>query len=145
MIEYRRARPADVASVTRLALRALRKCTTQVVDEHKVIEMVTFFATHHEHFQCAAFEDEEAVAGVAMYVTEMPFFERGEGTIAFCYSERPQAGVTILRRLMNWVNNDMRVRRVSWGMNEGFDHRIMNLAGRLGFRSVFPTLLFEKG
>lgn len=145
MIEYRRIRSTDVTVFTRFALSAIPDEPEVAVSMEKVLAMVSFFALHHEHYQMAAFKDGAPVAGVAMLVSEMPFHERGEGTIVFCYSKEAGAGYRVLRELMRWVNADMRVRRVSWSMNRGFDERLRGLAQRLGFQSEHPTMMFYKG
>lgn len=144
MLEYRRIRPMDVQAISRLAMRAV-SCAPYEVSLEKIVQMATFFAVHHEHFQLAAFDGDEPVAGVAMLVTEMPIFKGGEGTIAFCFSERPGAGRAILRRLMQWVQADTRIKRVSWGMNAGFDPRIAKVAQRIGFGESFNTFMYQKG
>lgn len=145
MIEYRRARLTDVDAVAALAMAALPDEPEVAVSAHKVMAMVTFFAVHREQYQLAAFKDGVAVAGVAMLVSEMPFHERGEGTIVFCYAKEPGTGFRLLREMMAWVKNDMRIRRVSWAMNRGFDERLRHLAHRLGFSSEHPTLMYYKG
>ena len=145
MIEYRRIRLTDVDELSAFARAAMPDEDEFVVSAEKVVSMVTFFAVHHEHFQLAAFKDGNVVAGVAMLVTEMPFYERGEGSIVFCYATEPGTGYRLLRALVQWVNRDMRVRRVTWSMNRGFDERMRKIARRLGFQSEFPTLMYCKG
>lgn len=144
MIEYRRIDIADVAALASLAMHAIPDEPEVEVSAEKVCAMVEFFATHPEHFQLAAFKDGVAVAGVACLVTEMPFHERGEGTIVFCFARVPGTGYRLLRALVDWVKNDMRIRRVSWAMNRGFDRRIAGLAARLGFNQEHPTLMLYK-
>lgn len=146
MLEYRRIRVGDVGPMTDFALSALPDEPEVAVSRAKVLAMVSFFALHHhDHFQLACFKDGVPVAGVAMLVADMPFHERGEGTIVFCYSTHPGAGYWLLRALVRWVNDDMRIRRVSWAMNRGFDERLRSLARRLGFTSEHPTLMLYKG
>lgn len=145
MIEYRRIRIADVQAITSLAMSAIPDDPALLVSEAKVRSMVSFFATEHEHFQMAAFHDGKPVAGLAMLVSEMPFHYRCEGTIIFCFSALAGAGAVLLRALMRFVAHDLRIRRVSWAMNRGFDERIVHLARRLGFQSAHPTLMYAKG
>lgn len=145
MIEYRRIRIADVQAFTEFALGAIPDEPEVAIGRAKVVSMVSFFAIHHEHFQLAAFKDGVPVAGIACLVSEMPFHERGEGTIIFCYATEPGVGYRLLRALMRWVEHDMRIRRVSWAMNRGFDERIRKLARRLGFTHEHPTLMYYKG
>lgn len=145
MIEYRRIRIGDVEALANLARSAIPEEPEVAISMPKILSMVTFFAIHHEHFQMAAFKDGVPVAGVAMLVSEMPFHDRGEGTIIFCFSKEPGVGFRILRALMRFVQHDMRIRRVSWVMNRGFDERMRKLARRLGFQSEHPTLMYYKG
>lgn len=146
MIEYRRIRLSDVGPMTEFALKAMPDEPEVAVSREKVLSMVSFFAIHHDpHFQLAAFVDGHIVAAVAMLVADMPFHERGEGTIVFCYSQRPGAGYRLLRELVRWVNDDMRIRRVSWNMNRGFDERLGHMAKRLGFASQQTMLVMYKG
>lgn len=145
MMTFRRITVADVEALTALALSAIPYQRTLVVNPDKVRSMVSFFATSHEHFQMAAFDNDKPVAGVAMLVSEMPFHDRCEGTIVFCFSSGVGVGMRLLREMMRWVNNDFRIRRVSWAMNPGFDERMVVVARRLGFQSAHPTLMYCKG
>jgi RimJ/RimL family protein N-acetyltransferase len=145
VIEYRRIRLTDVDAMAEFALSAIPDEPELAVSATKVVAMVTFIAIHREHFQMAAFKDGIPVAGVAMLVHEMPFHDRGEGSIIFCYATEPGVGYRLLRALIRWVNDDMRVRRVTWSMNRGFDERLRKLARRLGFQSEFPTMMYCKG
>ena len=145
MIEYRRIRLADVDALAHLALSAIPDEPEVAVSVQKVVSMVTFFALHQDHFQLAAFEGDKPVAGLAMLVTEMPFHERSEGTIVFCFSRLPGAGFRLLRALMVYVREHMQIRRVSWALNRDADPRTAQLARRLGFQSAHPTLMYYKG
>lgn len=146
MLEYRRIRLSDVGAMTAFALAAMPDEPEVAVSPSKVLHMVSFFALHHhDHFQLAAFDGEQPVAALALLVADMPFHERGEGTIVFCYSQRVGAGYRLLREMVRWVNDDMRIRRVSWAMNRDFDQRLRVLALRLGFQSEHPTLMLYKG
>jgi hypothetical protein len=145
IIDFRRIRIGDVKAISDLALAAI-PCDPELrVSPAKIIQMVTYFAIHHEHFQLAAFDGETPVAGIAMYVTEMPFHERCEGCVMFCYSKLPGAGYRLVREMIRWVLNDMRIRRVSWSMNRGYDPRIKRLAARCGFAETNDVLMYYKG
>jgi RimJ/RimL family protein N-acetyltransferase len=144
-IEFRRITLTDVDALTELALSAIPDSPELQVSPRKVRAMVEFFAASSEHFQLAAFEDGIPVAGLAMLVTEMPFHERLEGTIVFCFSRAAGAGRHLLRALLKFVNNSMQIRRVSWSMNAGFDQRIITMAKNLGFQSEHPTFMYHKG
>lgn len=144
-IEFRRICLSDVDGLTELALSAMPDSPELQVSPRKVRAMVEFFAASTEHFQLAAFEDGVPMAGLAMLVTEMPFHERLEGTIVFCFSRSAGAGLHLLRALLKFVNSAMQIRRVSWAMNAGFDRRIITMAKNLGFQSEHPTFMYYKG
>jgi len=144
VIEYRRIRVSDVGPIADLAFESMPKDDRLRVSKEKVWRWVTMFATSYEHFQLAAFEDGVAVAGIAAYVSEMPFYERQEATIMFCYAKVPGTGFRLLRALMRFVNESMLIRRVQWAQNT-FDERIVRLARRLGFTESHPVLMFHKG
>lgn len=145
MIEYRRIRIADVEEMTRFAVSAIPVQRELRVSIDKVRHMVSFFATTAGHFQMAAFKDGKPVAALAAFVSEMPFHEKLEATIAFCFSTEPGSGYWLLRALRDFVSNHMLIRRVSWAMNQGFDDRLRMVAKRLGFTSEHPTLMLYKG
>jgi hypothetical protein len=143
--EFRRIGVSDVDALTELALSAIPDSPELQVSQAKVRAMVQFFAASTVHFQLAAFQNGVPVAGLAMLVTEMPFHERFEGTIVFCFSRAAGAGLHLLRALLKFVNNAMQIRRVSWSMNAGFDQRIIAMAKNLGFQSEHPTFMYYKG
>ena len=145
MIEYRRITAADVPALTDLALSAIPDDPLLLVSAAKVRTMVEFFANSDAHFQLAAFDAGKPVAGVAMLVTEMPFHERMEGTIVFCFSRTAGAGLHLLRAMMRFVYESMQIRRVSWAMNMGFDRRLTLLAKKIQFQSDHPTFMHFKG
>lgn len=145
MLDYRRIRFADVQGLVDLAVESLPAHPTLVVSPEKIRNVVAYFATRHDHFQMAAFDDGVPVAGLAAMTQEMPYHDKCEATIMFAYSKVPGAGFRLLRMLMRWVLDDGRIRRLSWCQNEGFDQRIVTLGRRLGFQSAVPVLMFYKG
>lgn len=145
MIDYRRINIGDVESLVALAIEAIPKEPEVVMSPAKITNIVAHLAIHREHFNLAAFEDGKPVAGIAMWVSEMPFHLGCEGAVVFCYSKSPGAGYRLVREMIRWVFNDMRVRRVSWAMNRGYDQRIRKLALRCGFTGAHDVLVHYKG
>lgn len=136
MMTYRPITTNDVPAVTTLAVEALRfgmGADALHVSEAKVQSMVSGFAEQPGHFQLAAFKDNQPVGAIAVYVSEMPFFERCEGHIVMCYCTEPHAGVRLIRSMLNWAAADMRIRRLVWAMNAGADQFARVLARRFGF------------
>ena len=145
MIEYRRINIGDVEALAALAFEAVPDEPEVRLSRAKILNMVSHFAVHREHFQLGAFENGTPVGGIAMWVSEMPFHVGCEGSVMFCYSKAPGAGYRLVREMIRWVFNDMRIRRVSWAMNRGYDPRIKTLARRCGFASGFDVLVHYKG
>lgn len=145
MIEYRRINIGDVESLTALAIEAIPKEPEVHLSRDKIRATVSHFAIHREHFQLAAFEHGQPVGGIAMWVSEMPYHVGSEGAVMFCFSKAPGAGYRLVREMIRWVFNDMRIRRVSWAMNRGYDPRIKTLALRCGFTGAHDVLVHYKG
>jgi hypothetical protein len=84
---YRAITREDTLAVTEYALRVLREAAKDEplhVAPLKVRDAVAFFANKGQgHFNLAAFEDKKVVGALALYVGEMPFFERCEGSVYF--------------------------------------------------------------
>lgn len=147
MPTYRRIKLQDVGPMSELALSAIPADARLSVNRDKVLHMTSFFALHHyDHFQLAAFEGDKPVAGIAALVQEMPFHDRCEAMVVFCFSTVAGAGFRLLRELVAWFNDDLRLRRLSWAMNVGYDHRLRAIATRrLGFAAEHPTFTLHKG
>jgi hypothetical protein len=118
----------------------------------KVERMVGHFAIDRASFGLAAFDHDGMPTGaIALYVLESPFYERHEGHVVMCWAEEPGTGLRLIRSMMDWVHEDIRVRRVIWSMNEGAGpestaHRFGQLVKRrFGFRSSHDNLVYNKG
>jgi len=139
MIEYRRMRLAEVDAVAALGCEALRVHANDVplhVSPLKVRSVVMSFCVHREHFHLVAFDDGQPVGAVALWVAEMPFHERCDGHVMMCYASRAGVGARLVGEMMRWVKRDIRVQRVVWPMNSGFDARLRRFAARYGFDSA---------
>ena len=147
MIEYRKAIDTDVDALASLARDGLHAAEAFPlhIDMHKIRQTICSFVQMPGHFQLAAFDQGRPVAAIAMYVSEMPFFERAEGTVMMCYSIRPGAGMQLVREMMRFVAADIRIRRVMWSMNEGADRLSAMIARRFGFKHRHDNLVFYKG
>ena len=123
VIELRSITSADVSAVAGLALEVLREQAEELpvhISAPKVLAAVKFFAEAPpgEHFQRAAFTDDgHCVGAMAALVSEMPFFERCEAQVYFCYAKAPGVGVRLIRKMLDWVKREPRIRRVTWLMN----------------------------
>lgn len=147
MIDYRTITPADVPAVTGFALDALHWAVRDEplhIDANKVVAAVMYFAITPGHFQVAAFDKGKCVAALAAYVAEMPWFERSEAHVVFCLSTVPGIGIRMIRDLLSWAHSDMRVRRITWLMNDGADRMPHVIKRRFGF-SKRETLVWYKG
>lgn len=147
MIRLRRIEPNDVRQVADFAIYGLRaELYPMHVDRQKVEGMVqTFCQPHPDRFQLAAFDGQRMVAGIAVAVTPMLFFERCEAHIVMFRSVLPGAGVMLLRALRRWVAKDMRIRRVVWPMEFHTDERTLRLARVCGFDSQMALCVHYKG
>ena len=147
---YRRWNREDVDAVTAFAVGALKPIVVDEpfhVDPAKVRNCVLTFATKWQegHFQQACWKDRRVVAAAAMFVSEMPFFERREGCVFFCFANEPGTGYPIMKAMMEHAKADISIRRVHWLMNKGSDPRFEKvIRRRLGFTRAFDTLLYTK-
>ena len=143
---YRLATPEDNAELVRFALDALQRQKTPglLISPSKVEACVRHFTSTEGDFQQVAVQDGRIVAAVAALVTEMPFFERCEAHIYFCWSVVPGAGMRLMRSLMAWFKADFRLRRLVWAMNEGA-RPMQGLAARLGFHATTDLYVARKG
>jgi hypothetical protein len=148
---YRAITREDTLAVTEYALRVLREAAQDEplhVAPLKVRDAVAFFANKGQgHFNLAAFEDKKVVGALALYVGEMPFFERCEGSVYFCHASVPGVGFRLIGEMMAWVRADLRIRRVQWLMNKGEtgDRMGKAIARRYGFDAQrLETLVFFK-
>jgi hypothetical protein len=150
-MEFRRIRLAEVDAVTDLAVEALATYSSHVplhVDRTKIRTLVNTFCVHREHFHQVAFEQGVPVAALALYVSEIPFYERSEGHVMICYARRAGACLPLIHSMMRWVRDDMRVRRVQWAMNEhstAVGRLCAMLQRRWGFDRRFDNLVYYKG
>lgn len=146
MIEYRRMRLDDVEATTAFALEALALAGDLPLrlSQAKVRSMVINFAISNDHFHMGAFKDGVPVAGLAMYVAEMQFFERCEGHVMLCYSKEPGAGMVLIRHMLRFVNQSMRIMRVQWSMNLGAAKFARTIERRCGFVR-HDNLILHKG
>lgn len=136
MIDYRPIVSEDVPAVTALALEALRFGMGEsalTVSPAKVQGMVQGFADEPGHFQLAAFKDGQPVGAIAAYVAEMPFFDWCEAHVLMCYCNEPHAGTRLIKAMLDWVNSELRIRRVIWAMNDGAEKFSRVLQRRFAF------------
>lgn len=145
MIVYRPINASEVDDLTDFAMQALPENGAIAKCRDKIRACVDAMVAGFGHFQMAAFKDGKVVAGLALCVAEMPFHRGCEGHVIFCFSKEPGCGYNLLRRMMRWVADDMRVRRVVWAMSEGFDRRMLALARRIGFGVESPMAVYYKG
>ena len=82
-IMYRRVESHDVEAVAALAIRGMRAEQQPGVriSQEKVKNWIALFAAQHQHFNMVAFAGGLPVGAVAIYVYDMPFFERCEGVV----------------------------------------------------------------
>ncbi len=140
--------PNDVPAVTDYALRVLRGILDIPVhiSEAKVSGCVQQFANNFiGHWNMSAWRGRRLVGLIAVTAQEMPFFDRMEVHVCFCHAEEPGVGMRLVRRLMEWVANDMRIRRVVWMMNGDQDRLQAVLARRYKFKRRVEGRVFYKG
>lgn len=150
MIEYRRATIYDVPELMDLAragltLRGYVEALPLHVDNFKIRQMIVHFVTMTGHFQMVAVKDGKVVGALAMYVAEMPWFERAEGHVMMCFATVPSTVRRLVREMMAYVDADIRIRRVCWSMNEGAEKLVAMAARRFGFGQRLDNLIYYKG
>lgn len=131
--------------VTDFAIEGMRpETTSMVVSRQKVRCVVEHFARSTSDFNLLAWRGNELVAGIAVAVIEMLWFERCEAHIVMFRSKAPGVGRSVLRRAMEWCMADMRIKRVLWSLEADVDARTARFAARYGFNPQ-TLCVMEKG
>jgi hypothetical protein len=98
------------------------------------------------HWQLAAFENNGRMCGgLGALVCEMPWFERYEAHIIMFRATRPGVGDTLMQRFMQWVRENISVRRVFWPMEFDAPLGMLRLARGYGFNSSHAVASYYKG
>lgn len=147
MIECRRIKEWDVDALVRYAIEGMRAERYPLhVSESKVRQWVRMFMPEDTpHFGLAAFNGSDLVGAIALFVNELPFFERHEGSVVLCRATEPGAGRRLVRLMMEWVRSNMAVRRVIFPLEEGHDSRQALLLRHFGFTHEQTNLIYYKG
>jgi len=116
------------------------------VSEEKIAGWVrTCMDPKSPHFHLAAFNNGLVVGAIAAYVVEMPFFERCEAHVVMCRATQPGAGRILIRKMNEWFEGNMMVRRVIFPLEENADPRQALLLARFGFVRAQTNVIKYKG
>lgn len=86
----------------------------------KVLAVVRHFARSPQDFHLVAWSGPRVVGLIAAAVGELLFFERAEAVVVACQARgAPGVGRELIRYLMNWARDDMRIRRVQFPVDAG--------------------------
>lgn len=146
-VELRRLTSEDREAAADFAIVGLRpERVPLLMNRSRVLSVIDGIMSSEQHFHLAAFEDGRIVAGIAVMVTPMLFFERCEAHIVMFFSRKPGAGFRLLREAMRWVRGQPLIRRVLWSLEDDADHeRIARIAERHGFKRRHALLAAYKG
>lgn len=147
MIHCRHIEESDVDAMVRYAIDGMQaERYPLLVSEDKVRAWVRLFMPYDTpHFGLGAFNGSAVVGAIACFVTELPFFERYEGHVVLCRATEPGAGRRLVRLLMEWVRENIMVRRVIFPLEEHADPRQAMLLRHFGFTREQTNLIFYKG
>lgn len=145
-MDFRRILPGEVERVAEFAIRGLRPFRYPLyLDRDKVRATIDHFAHSTRDFHLAAFDGDELVGGIAVFVSSMPWFERSEAHVLMFFADRPGAGLPLLRAAMRWVDRQMGIRRVLWPLEDDANaERYARIARRYGFNRRQTVLLAYK-
>ena len=146
-LTFRRLIEDDVQNVVEFAIVGMRPHLFKhaVFRRDKVEAVVRAVIGNDTWFNLAAFEGSRPVAIVAAIVQDMTWFERCEAHVVICRSERPGAGVRLIRAFMDWCKADPRIRQISFALEPDADGRQLDmLRRRFGFQASQTVALWAK-
>jgi hypothetical protein len=144
-VNFRPITAADLPTVEAFAIEGLRPDLYPLhLSRDKVRAVIGHFAKPNNDFSLAAFDGEQMVGGIAAVVQEQLWFERHEAIVVMCYATVPGVGRTLVRRLMEWVSDEPRVRVVRWPCEFDAPRSMVRLAQMCGFNSFNATASYYK-
>lgn len=128
--------PGERDAVADFAIEGMRSETVpMVVSREKVVAVIEHFVRPNRDFNLLAWDGDTLVAGIAVAVSEMLWFERCEAHIVMFRSLKPGVGRTLMRHALAWCKADMRIQRVLWSLEADADSRTTRYASRFGFNT----------
>lgn len=135
-MHIRSVQSAEVDLVADFAIEGMRSETVPlVVSRDKVAAVIEHFVRPNRDFNLLAWDGDTLVAGIAVAVSEMLWFERCEAHVIMFRSLKPGVGRTLMRHALAWCKADMRIQRVLWSLEADADLRTTRYAGRYGFNT----------
>ena len=144
--ELRRITAADVEPMTALAIQGMRAYRYPLALAPENIRRVGrhFLVDAPDRFQLAAFNEGTPVAGLAVTVQPMLWFQGSEAVILMGFASKSGAGIPLLRAMLKWISARSDIRRVIWPHEAHGDPRIQVLARRLGFQQLAISSVLYK-
>lgn len=116
-MELRRLRPTDFDRVANYAIQGMRPhLVPLVLSRDRVLTVVAHMASSEQDFHLVAEHEGELVGAIAAIASPMLWFERWDATVVMCRATHPGAGAQLVRRLMDWARDDLRIKRVVFPM-----------------------------
>lgn len=139
--------PADVPAAQAFIVQGMRPHLYPLALAPDRVQWVLqqFAQPHPDRLALIALRGDSVVGGLSALVAPMLWFERCEAHVLMCRAVVPGVGRRLLRALLDWVNADLRIRRVVWPQEFDADPRISLLAARLGFAHRMPMCVYYKG
>lgn len=150
MLTYRKINAADVEQVAAFAIVGMRpQRYPLVMSNERIKATIKHFMNSATDYHLAAFDEAgRMVGGIALYVAQMPWFERAEAHIVMLFATVPGAGFRLMREAMRWVAQHMGIRRVLWPLEDDVTtveaQRIERIAQRYGFNRRQTVMLAYK-
>jgi hypothetical protein len=146
VIEYRMVTEDEVSQLADFAIEGMRADRFPLrVSRTKVLAVIGLVMGCSTHFGMAAVLDGRIVGAIAALASEMLFCERWEAHVVMCRAVVPGTGRHLIAALRKWADDDMKIRRVHFPIEEGADPRTARLLARYGFDRGQSNALFYKG
>lgn len=145
MITYRRATEDDVQALADFAIAGLRPERQPMLMSPEKIEATIRHFTGPSDFSLMAEAGGRIVGAIAVMVTEMLWFERCEAHIVMCRATMAGVGRELLRRAMAWCDDDTRIQRVLWSLEDDAPKATQRLARMVGFNTTQALCVWHKG
>lgn len=143
----RKATPADVPAITRLAVEAVSQDDTYKALRVSRDRISTTAEVCVSAADCFAWvnEDSEGIQAAVIAETSPGFwFERHQSTVLMFYSRKPGMGVPLLREYARWVKGRPTIKMAVFALEPGADPRIGLLLQRLGFAIPTPGYTYVR-
>jgi hypothetical protein len=145
VLEYRMVTSGEVPQLADFAIEGMQADRFPLhVARDRAVAVIELVRRGAPHFGLAAVQDGRIVGAIAALASEMLFFERWEAHVVMCRAVVPGTGRRLIAAMRKWADDDMKIRRVHFPIEEGADPRMARLLARYGFDRGQSNALFYK-